>query len=257
MKNILVFLKSLLYPPHCAVCGDVLVVERWRGFLCASCEEKLPFCASNRCPHCGGKSNSPGFCDACIKPFAFSAAFAAFPYAAVRKSIHLYKYRGGRELRDGLGTLMAEYLLRFHADLPPKIDCIVSVPLHPKKQKRRGFNQTALLCRKIAEKTALPFLEDGLYRKRHTIAQSLLSPQERKENLLDAFGTHTDFSGKRVLLVDDIITSGSTCNECAKTLYRAGAREVFVFCLSAAGSVPTGGQIVYEDSLDAHELPAW
>lgn len=256
MKNVLSLLKKLLYPPHCAVCGEVLPVERWRVSLCASCEEHLPFCASDRCPHCGGKTNAPGFCDVCLKPFAFSAAFAAFPYAAVRKSIHLYKYRGGKELGDGLGSLMADYLLRFHAELPPKIDCIVSVPLHPKKQKRRGFNQTALLCQKIAERTALPFLEDGLYRKRHTVAQSLLSPQERKENLLDAFGTQTDFSGKRVLLVDDIITSGSTCNECAKALYRAGAQEVFVFCLSAAGSIPADGKVVYEDSLDPPDLPA-
>ena len=111
---------------------------------------------------------------------------------------------------------------------------MVSVPLHAKKEKYRGFNQTHILCGKISEKTGLVFQKEGLERKRETIAQSELTPEERKENLKDAFQATGIFSGKRILLVDDIFTTGTTCNECAKALYRAGAREVRVFCLAAA-----------------------
>lgn len=241
MKQIIKWLKYLLYPPHCAVCGELLPMKRWKGYLCGECEKQLPFYPRERCPHCGGETDTAGFCDPCLKSFAFSSACAAFPYASIRKSIHLYKYRGGRELGEGLGTLMAEYLLTFHEELLIKTDIMIGVPLHPKKEKQRGFNQTHILCRKIAEKTDLFFLETGLYRKRHTTPQSLLSPEERKGNLKGAFGVNMDLSGKRILLIDDIFTSGTTCNECAKALYRAGAKEVFVFCLAAAGSNPAEG----------------
>ena len=130
---------------------------------------------------------------------------------------------------------MADYLLEYHEELLVKTDVMLSVPLHPKKEKFRGFNQTHILCEKISEKTGLVFQKVGLERKRETIAQSELGHEERKRNLKDAFGTTMDFTGKRVLLVDDIFTTGTTCNECAKELYRAGAKEVMVFTLSAAG----------------------
>lgn len=230
------WLKYVLYPPHCACCGEVLPVRRWQGnLLCAECEAHLPFLPQEKCPHCGGKTTEAGFCAACMKTFAFQRAYAAFPYAKLRKSIRLYKFEGGKELGIPLGRMMAEYLLTYHAEQVEKLDLILGVPLHPKKEKKRGFDQTRILCEGISEKIGLPYLPHGLYRKRHTAPQSLLSPQERKENLKDAFGTDLDFQGKRVLLVDDIITSGTTCNECAKVLYRAGAVEVSVFCLTAAG----------------------
>ena len=111
---------------------------------------------------------------------------------------------------------------------------IIPVPLHPKKEKRRGFNQTLLLCGAISEKTGIPVLENGLRRKKDTAPQSLLSVEERKENLRDVFEAAAGVEGKRILLVDDIFTTGTTCNECARALYRAGAAGVCVFCLAAA-----------------------
>lgn len=236
MKERLKWLRYLLYPPHCACCAQVLPVRRWRGnMLCEECEKKLPFLPQNQCPHCGGETREAGFCAPCMEQFAFVRAYAAFPYAAMRKSIHLYKFQGGKELGIPLGRLMAEYLLTYHAAWTEELDLILGVPLHPKKEKKRGFDQTRILCEEIAAKIGLPYLPHGLYRKRHTAPQSLLSPQERRENLQDAFGTTFDFQGKRILLIDDIITSGTTCNECARVLYRAGAAEVSVFCLAAAG----------------------
>lgn len=229
-------LVELIFPPRCALCGEVLTMEERKGFLCKKCEGHIPFIPKNICPHCGGETESAGFCDVCLRSFAFQTACAAFPYEAVRRVLHLFKYDGGKKLGEGLSNLMAEYLLQYHEELLMVTDVILSVPLHPKKEKRRGFNQTHILCEKIAAKTGLVFCREGLCRKRNTVAQSTLnSPEERRHNLRDAFEATKNFTGKRVLLVDDIFTTGSTCNECAKTLFRAGAKEVHVFCLSAAG----------------------
>ena len=228
-------LLDLFFPPRCAVCGEVLTLEERNGFLCKDCERNIPYFPKEKCPHCGGETETAGFCEGCLKAFAFDSACAVFPYEEVRNAIHLFKYEGGKDIGAGLGELMAEYLLKYHEELLVKTDVMVSVPLHPKKEKYRGFNQTHILCEKISEKTGLIFQKVGLERKRETIAQSELTPEERKINLKDAFTATSDFEGKRVLLVDDIFTTGTTCNECAKELYRAGAKEVMVFALSAAG----------------------
>ena len=232
MKKVL----KLLFPPRCAVCGDLLTMEEWKGFLCKKCERDLPYFSKGVCPHCGGETQTAGFCEICLKRFSFDSACTAFPYEEVRTAIHLFKYDGDKGIGHGLGELMAEYLLQYHEELLVKTDVMVSVPLHEKKEKYRGFNQTHILCEKISEKTGLVFEKRALERKRETIAQSELTPEERKRNLKDAFIAKKDFTGKRILLVDDIFTTGVTCQECAMALYRAGAKEVMVFTLSAAGT---------------------
>ena len=235
MKRLKNFLLDTVFPPRCAVCGEVLELEGRDSFLCTDCQKEIPFLPQGKCPHCGGETDTAGFCDSCLKIFAFDAACGAFPYENVRHAIHLFKYGGDKTIGNGLGELMADYLLENHKELLEKVDMLVSVPLHPKKEKFRGFNQTHILCEKIAEKTGLIFQKDGLERKRETIAQSELDPKKRKVNLKDAFGATADFTEKRVLLVDDIFTTGTTSKECAKELYRAGAQEVMVFVLSVAG----------------------
>ncbi len=232
MKHLLNF----FFPPRCAVCGEVLRIEERTGFLCEECRKDTPYFPKEICPHCGGKTDTAGFCTACLKPYAFASACAVFPYERVRTAIRLFKYEGGKEMGRGLGELMGEYLLEYHRDLAEKVDVMVSVPLHLKKEKRRGFNQTHILCEHISEKTGIVLQKSGLKRIRETVAQSELTPEERKVNLKDAFQAEADFTDQRVLLVDDIFTTGTTCNECAKELYRAGAKEVIVFALSAAGT---------------------
>ena len=227
-------LLALFFPPRCVVCGEILDMAERDGFLCGICKE-VPYFSKGKCLHCGGETKEAGFCEVCLKGFAFDAGCAAFPYDEVRKAIHLFKYDGDKRIGEGLGELMASFLLQEYPHLAEEIDVMVSVPLHAKKEKFRGFNQTHILCEKIAEKTGIVFQKDGLVRKRETIAQSELNPEERRLNLKDAFGTTADFTGKHVLLVDDIFTTGTTCNECARELCRAGAKTVRVFTLSAAG----------------------
>lgn len=228
-------LLGLIFPPRCAVCGDVLALEERKGFLCTSCQTDIPYIPKHTCPHCGGETDRAGFCDSCLKPYAFESACMAFPFEEVRDAIHLFKYEGGIAIGKGLGKLMAEYLLAEHEELLVKTDVMLAVPLHPAKEKRRGFNQTHILCERISAETGLIFQREGLIRNRDTISQSTLSPEERKDNLKDAFHVTADFVGKRILLVDDVFTTGHTCNECARALYRAGAAEVMIFCLAAAG----------------------
>ena len=228
-------LLRLLFPPRCALCGHVLRLSEQKGFLCEACKENIPYFPEDFCPRCGGGTDTAGFCAFCLQPYAFEGAFAAFPYEKVREAVHLFKYDGGIQMGEGQGELMAAYLLKYHRELLAKIDVMLAVPLHRAKEKRRGFNQTHILCGKISERTGLAFQKDGLERKRDTIAQSTLSPEERKENLKDAFRATADFSGKRILLVDDVFTTGATCHACAKELYRSGAAAVVVFSLAAAG----------------------
>ena len=227
---------GFLFPPRCSVCGELLLLEERDGFLCRLCREDTPFFSKGTCPHCGGETEVEGFCASCLQSFSFDFACAAFPYETVRTAIHLFKYDGDKTIGYGLGEMMAEYLLEYQKELPAKVDVMVAVPLHPKKEKFRGFNQTRILCEKISDRTGLLFQKDALVRKRETIAQSELNHEERKVNLMDAFSASADFTGKTVLLVDDIFTTGTTCNECARELYRAGAKEVFVFALTAAGA---------------------
>lgn len=234
MRKLLERAADLLFPPRCAFCGEVLAVKDRAEGLCRACREELPFFPADRCPRCGGKTDTGGFCEACLRPFAFESACAAFPYERVRTAIHLFKYRGGKGFGEGLGRLAAEYLRQTHTELLSGVDVMIPVPLHPKKERRRGFNQTILLCRAVSAETALPLCERGLLRRKDTTPQSLLSPAERKENLRGVFVVNADVAGKRVLLVDDIFTSGATCGECARALYRAGAESVRVFCLAAA-----------------------
>lgn len=236
MKCLKTLLLDTVFPPRCAVCGEVMQLEERDDFLCRACRGDVPYLPQGTCAHCGGETDAAGFCGFCLKHFPFDTVCGVFPYEKVRKAIHLFKYDGDKTIGEGLGSLMAEELLENHKELLEKADVLVSVPLHPKKEKFRGFNQTHILCEKIAEKTGLTFQRHGLERKRETIAQSELDPEERKVNLKDAFAATADFTGKCVLLVDDIFTTGTTCKECAKELYRAGAREVMVFVLSVAGA---------------------
>lgn len=234
MKRWTEYIRKLFFPPRCAVCAEVLMTREWDGFLCAACAKEIPYLAMGKCPFCGMQTDDRGFCEACLRTFAFSSACGVFPYKTVRKAIHLYKYDGGKRLSAGMGTLMANYLKACQKPILEQTDLLLSVPLHPKKEKRRGFDQTELLCLQIAAQTGLEYRKAVLKRTKHTVAQSKLKPEERKRNLKNVFAVTEDVRGKRILLVDDIFTTGTTCHECAKVLLRAGAARVSVCCLAVA-----------------------
>ncbi len=146
--------------------------------------------------------------------------------------ISRFKFRGAARLAKPLGTLLADYADREF--LFSEFDLLVPVPLHRQRLRDRGFNQSLLLARRIAKIHSLPVDTAALQRIRHTQPQTELSGPERRKNIRQAFAVSRtgSISGKRVLLIDDVFTTGATVQECAKTLLRAGAQQVDVLTLA-------------------------
>jgi ComF family protein len=146
--------------------------------------------------------------------------------------ISRFKFRGAARLAKPLGTLLAEYR---DPEFPfLEFDLLVPVPLHRQRLRERGFNQSLLLARRIAQVHSLPVDATTLQRVRYTQPQTELSGPERRKNIRQAFAVArtTSISGKRVLLIDDVFTTGATVQECAKTLLKAGAKRVDVLTLA-------------------------
>src|SRR5207302_4555483 len=220
---------SLLYPPVCTICGGNV---RAGDYLCNQCEAKVVRIVAPFCQKCSepfeGSITSEFTCANCAhRTIYFDAAVSAYRgRGIVRQIIHEFKYGRQIHLRHLVGrwlnsALDDERLRQSHFDV------IVPVPLHPTRQRERGFNQASLLAELLSAQTsspARPFLE----RIRYTTTQTALDRSERMENLHNAFRLrkNADVRGLRVLLIDDVLTTGSTLSECARVLKRAGAISV-------------------------------
>jgi ComF family protein len=149
----------------------------------------------------------------------------------LREGLHAFKYRGVTALAIPLAGLMAEYWARH----PVRADVMVPVPLHKSRLRSRGFNQAAYLARELAMRVDLPLDEEVLVRHRRTAAQVDLGAEERKQNVREAFRCESNGAvGRRVLLIDDVCTTGSTLEACAVALKRGGARSVQALTLARA-----------------------
>lgn len=227
--NPLPALASLFYPPACVVCsGTVEGLE----YLCADCLGRAPritapFCAKCSEPFFGAITQTFNCANCEHRTLHFDAAVAAYrSRGLVRNLVHDFKYGRQRHLRYPLSKWLGETLndprLRDR-----RFDLIVPVPLHAARERERGFNQATLLAELLAAKVALP-LEPVLERIRYTTTQTAHDRTERMENLQDAFRLRKkrDVRGLRVLLIDDVLTTGSTLSECARVLKAAGAISV-------------------------------
>jgi len=220
---------SLLYPPVCTICGRSVGAGE---YLCDQCETKAvrivaPFCQKCSEPFEGAITSAFTCANCAHRTIYFDAAVAAYRgRGIVRQIIHEFKY--GRQIH--LRHLVARWL---HAALDDerlcgrRFDVIVPVPLHPARQRERGFNQASLLAEMLSAQTSIP-AKPVLERIRYTTTQTALDRSERMENLHNAFRLrkNADVRGLHVLLVDDVLTTGSTLNECARLLKRAGAFSV-------------------------------
>lgn len=228
---------DFFFPPQCSICGQPLgknPIDR----PCPSCLSQMKIFSPPRCPRCGlGFYTSAGqdhLCSACLtEDWDFARARALGPYEGwMAEVISRFKFRGAARLARPLGTLMAEYE---DAEFPfSEFDLLVPVPLHRQRLRERGFNQSLLLARRMAKVHSLPVNATVLQRIRHTQPQTELSGPERKKNIRQAFAV-TRSAGivdKRVLLIDDVFTTGATVQECSKTLLKAGAKQVDVFTLA-------------------------
>ena len=229
-------LLDMLFPPVCPLCEKEIA----KGSLCASCartfsEQKInePFC-----PVCGVPfPNSPGpghICGECFaNPRQFVEARSACVYApGVDAAVKAFKYGGRSMLSEALGGLLLEAAATFSA----KPDLIMPVPLHKRRLRGRGFNQSLLLARVLSKRLSVELDYLSLRRVRHTVQQTGLKPGEREKNVAGAFSLSAGSAvkGRRVLLVDDVYTTGATINECSKVLKKAGS-EVYAITLARAG----------------------
>lgn len=176
-------------------------------------------------------SPAGGLCAACIAdPPAFDWARAAARYAGtVRDALHAFKFERRRALAGPLADLLLEQCA---GRLPGAVDALVPVPLAGDRERERGFNQAALLAGRVAPALGVPVRTRWLKRVRPTPPQTELTGRERRANLRDAFQAHAAVAGRRVLVIDDILTTGATVAECARTLRARGAREVGVLAVA-------------------------
>ena len=209
-------LLDLLYPPVCPFCGRIL--ERGEDRMCVLCRRELPWT--------DGPGPAPEGCGLCLSPLRYRDG--------VRSAVRRYKFRGGAARAELFGELMARCLDGFR-DGPA--DLVTWVPLHPRDKKRRGYDQAELLARRTAQLCALPAAAT-LEKVRRTGVQSRQNTQaDRRANVEGAYRAlpGLDLTGKRVVLVDDVVTTGSTMAQCAACLRAAGASAVTGLTFAQAG----------------------
>jgi len=195
--------------------------------LCAHCESQLPWIFPPLCPRCGRPQASGILCPTCAQTTgAISVIRSPLRFEGVaRRAIHELKYRNLRAIAPTLAT----YLVRSLRDAGYEPDIIVPVPLHPRRARRRGYNQSFLLAREVAKETCTLISADALTRVREGASQvHTTSVEERRQNVSGAFACNdTSVSGKQVLVVDDVCTTGATLESCAVALRGAGAVGVW------------------------------
>jgi ComF family protein len=236
---------DLLYPPRCLICGIFLNGERSGGespYVCTRCLAGFSRVCSPRCPVCGTPFRSgiaeDHVCEDCLRkrPF-FDRAGAPFVYEGeLMKAIHEFKYEGRSRMAGWLGPLLASFAEGWVREGSGVL--LMPVPLHPKRLRKRGFNQSLLLARHVAKRLGAQVDFLSLRRIRDTTPQTGLKRDERRKNVRRAFEVvdRSAVRRKRIVLVDDVATTGSTLNECARVLRRAGCAEVYGLVLARAAA---------------------
>lgn len=221
---------DLVFPPKCIVCGEINP-----HYLCADCIPLIAPVSRPYCHRCGHPLRGPRCRNCWGRVRSFTAARAAGDYTEVlREAIHAFKYGGMRQLADPLGHLLYRYLA-MQSDIPwRRADLIAPVPIHPTRQRVRGYNQSELLAERLSGMTGLPLLIGGVVRNRRTRPQVELSSDMRRNNVRSAFSVLDPslVKGKNILLVDDVATTCSTIHECSLALVNAGALNVYVVCVA-------------------------
>lgn len=229
---------DLVFPPLCHVCRRC-IPSAGELHICPDCHDSMPPIASPLCTVCGipfegaGDDHPCGRCS--TRHPAYDAARAALAYeGAGRDLIHAFKYRSKTHLRRPLALLTIERLSGFIGS--GLHDLVMPVPLHRKKLAVRGFNQSLLLGEILSRRFRIPLDRHALRRIRWTEPQINLPAGDRHSNVRGAFAVHDPprVDGRRILLVDDVFTTGSTVEECARTLKRAGAVQVTVITVARA-----------------------
>lgn len=217
-------MREVLFPADltCDICGR----ETFGTNICVDCSKTLVYNDKETCPVCGRRTVRSGLCIECKeKPPLFEMAASAFVYEG--GAAYLIK-----KFKEGAGYLKEYFADEIYKTLKnfPEFDCIVSVPMTRRAKLRRGFNQSELLAKAVSQRLGKPYIKGAVEKRKATGEQKNLSHKERVKNLAGCFKAvkRKEVKGKRVLVVDDILTTGATADEMAKVLLKAGARQVYL-----------------------------
>lgn len=231
IREIINYSIGIIYPYRCPSCRSIVDNDSF----CSSCWKKLFFIEKPYCVICGEqlnvKTDSDLICGKCIKSkYSFDRNFSVFIYnRTIAKAIYKFKF--------GKKTFLAEFFAKFLAKKMNnvKIDYLIAVPIHKKRLKIRGYNQSLLLVKEVSKITNIPYISDLLSKDKNTIPQSKLKSSKRKTNLKSVFSLNEKYieniKGKNIGIIDDVFTTGSTINECAKILKKSGVNKVFGFTI--------------------------
>ena len=216
-----------LFPPVCGGCGTT--GTRW----CQECQTRVKLLSGPVCDACGLPQSYNGLCDRCREnrpSYKQLRSWAVFE-DPVQGALHRLKYR--RDL--GLGEALSHHVSGFISHLGWPVEILIPIPLGKQRRKERGYNQVAMIAKPLSLQVGLEYCPDALFRARETRSQVGLSASERQENVRDAFlAARKKVSGRSVLLMDDVSTTGATLSSAAEALYDAGAREVFAITIARA-----------------------
>lgn len=229
------FMKELLnyfYPPRCPICDDIMEP----GIdVCEACRGQVEIASEPVCKRCGKplRDETREYCADCVKHIhIYRQGKAVFVYkAGIKKSMYRFKYSNRREYAQFYAKTAAdmygEWILR------QGIEVIVPIPMYRPKQRKRGYNQAEVFARALAKQLDMPIKTGIVTRVRDTIPQKELNDRQRKQNLKNAFQLGPNIvEYSKILLVDDIYTTGSTIDAVAEMLLSGGASEVFYICIS-------------------------
>jgi ComF family protein len=219
-------ITDFFFPRRCVGCGKI------GDLLCPGCSQKLPRLLPPFCQKCGKPESSGILCPACWgQQTDIDGIRSVFRFeGTVRRAVHEFKYRNLKSIAVCLAALMADYL----RDNPIEGNVLIPVPLHPRRLRERGYNQSSLLAEKLGKLTALPVIEGYLCRLKDSLPQARTkNVEERRKNVEKAFSCQPGkLPEKTVILIDDVCTSGATLESCAAALKAAGAVSVWGFTLA-------------------------
>lgn len=218
---------DLLFPAACVHC------KAPNAWLCQNCKASIPFITSIICSRCGTPlTSSP--CPQCIKNSLHYIdgirCATYFQDNPIRSAVHDLKYRGRKVIAEALGEFLAETYRHYNL----KVDLLMPVPLYKTRYKERGFNQSLLLANQLSRLVNVPVDSITLYRTRDTGHQMALKASERHNNVANAFECRRPITGRSVLLIDDVCTTGATLDFCAMSLKTNGAASVWGLTLAKA-----------------------
>ncbi len=240
-------LLDVLFPPRCVSCG------RLGTWFCSTCRQQARALDERICVRCGQPMTERCICHHCrhSPPDPLQGIRGALFYGdPVSFAIHALKYRGMPQLARPL----AGYLIAYMQAHPLAFDLLVPVPLHAQRLAARGYNQSTLLAQGVGRRLRLPVADDVIMRSRHTPPQVHLNRRQRLQNMQGAFAPRQSglLQGQRVLLIDDVCTTGATLRHAAVALRAAGAGEIWA--LTVARAQPPPSPEPWKQGLQAHEV---